>query len=138
MKEDRRAFSDFRRQSVWFWDFRSGVLAGKGTHWGNLNVTHRLDSGGQLASFSEYSKTLTADTHAMSDAISFGTPQYGTARGSSVVEKNLPMPELDEVEGLVLDVLLYHLREQCGATVDYDRLKDVFKNSIDQSPFWTS
>ncbi len=101
---------------------------------GSLSVLHRIDCSEHVQLLGTFPGEDGIYYH--TNAIFFPEGQsYGVATGSSKIGKEIVLFKAQEArEELVADFMLAHLRELCGASVDYNRLLRVIRSMPKRAP----
>lgn len=119
--------------SLQFWSFMSEYCNAH-NYYGSLSVLHRIDCTEDIQLFGTFPRK--DGTYYHPNVIFFPDAQpCGVATSSSRMTREIVLFRAQEArEEIVEDFMLAHLRELCGASVDYDRLREVMLTLPERAP----
>ena len=128
----QESIADLFIQSLSFLEFARTFYHTR-DYWGGLSVTQRVDCADDVQLFATFPDDN--GNYFTTAAIAFSGQEHGVAEGSSRVLRKVYSLEKDEMEDLVIEFMLIHLRQLCGASVDYENLKVVVRH-LPKRPFY--
>jgi diguanylate cyclase (GGDEF)-like protein len=128
----QESISDLYIGSLQFWELVANFYQSRG-YSGSLSVLHRIDCSAPVQLFPSFPDA--SGMYHNTDAISFPDgQQYGIAKDSSRVVKELVSFEKQDREEIVLGFMLAHLRQLCEASIDYEQIKALIRALPDRAP----